>query len=160
MLRMTAAACPSLPTRSDAEPVAAETIRDSASPVSLDLGSDPVLAAGIVRDFVRKQIRTLLGVSVETPIAGGQRLHDLGVDSFGAVELRHRLQAVFGAAIVLPMTLFLDHPTVDAVAAFIAEQVIAAEAEPIDNVIEDLAALTDEEAEALLLGELLEAGTR
>jgi acyl transferase domain-containing protein/acyl carrier protein len=146
---------------SDAEPVAAETIRRSAaSPVYLDLGNDQVIAAGIVRDFVRKQIRNLLGLPVETAIAGGQRLHDLGVDSFGAVELRHRLQAVFGPAIVLPMTLFLDHPTVDAVAAFIAGQVIAAEAEPIDNVIGDLAALTDEEAEALLLGELLETGTR
>jgi acyl carrier protein len=146
---------------SDAEPVAAETIRRSAaSPVYLDLGNDQVIAAGIVRDFVRKQIRNLLGLPVETPIAGGQRLHDLGVDSFGAVELRHRLQAVFGPAIVLPMTLFLDHPTVDAVAAFIAGQVFAAEAEPIDNVIGDLAALTDEEAEALLLGELLEVGTR
>jgi len=145
---------------SEAVPVMAEAVVAAAAPVQLALGSDRVAAAEIVRDFVREQLRKLLGLPAGTAIAGGHRLQDLGVDSFNSVELRHRLQRAFGAAVVLPTTLLFDYPTVDAVAAFIAGQVALDEPETVDAAVEDLAALTDEEAEALLLGELLEADTR
>ena len=41
-------------------------------------------------------------------------------------RLRHRLQRAFGDRLTLPMTLFFDYPTVDAVAAFVTEHVTAA----------------------------------
>ncbi len=50
--------------------------------------------------------------------APAQPLMEAGLDSLGAVELRNALAARFGME--LPATVTLDHPTVDALAAYIA----------------------------------------
>jgi len=47
-----------------------------------------------------------------------QPLMEAGLDSLGAVELRNALAARFG--VELPATVTLDHPTIDALAAYIA----------------------------------------
>ena len=95
------------------------------------------------------------GVDVEQP------LHDIGLDSLMAVELRNAIGGGLELDGALPATLLFDYPTISAVAAFLAEEVLhlngngAIETDPPEEQKhDDLDELTDEQAEALLLEEL------
>ena len=91
------------------------------------------------------------------------RLTDLGIDSLMAVELQTRLSR--GLAVdTLPATLIFDHPTVEAIAAFIERDVLRLSPPPVpeqrapsavaDAAATDVVDLSDEEVEALLLERL------
>lgn len=111
---------------------------------------------------VQDEAATVLALDASQAIGVGQGLRDLGLDSLMAVELRNRLQASVGRP--LPATLAFDHPTVEAIADFLATELgIPAAGDraerragrPADLAIAArVAALTEEEAEALLLKEL------
>ncbi|MFJ4578206.1 SDR family NAD(P)-dependent oxidoreductase [Streptomyces echinatus] len=68
---------------------------------------------------VEKHVAAVLGLSGDQPPARRRGLFDQGLDSLTAVELRDRLAAEFG--LELPTTLVFEKPTVEALAAFLAE---------------------------------------
>jgi acyl carrier protein len=65
---------------------------------------------------VQAQAAAVLGrPASEVPAERG--FADLGMDSFASIELRARLEYLFGRA--LPQTMTFDHPTVAAVVEFL-----------------------------------------
>lgn len=61
-------------------------------------------------------VQQMLGFPVDVQ----QPLMEAGLDSLGAVELRTSLNAAFG--VELPATITFDHPSVAALAKFLASQ--------------------------------------
>lgn len=114
-----------------------------------------------VVSYVAGRARHVLGA--EDDLAWDERvpLKDVGLDSLMAVELRNDLTRALDHP--LPATLLFDHPSLDALAAYLLDalELLPArtpstpEAAPAtDAGGDDLTALSDEEAEALLLAEL------
>ena len=77
--------------------------------------------------LVQEVVGGLLGV---TP-AGDAPLMAAGLDSLGMVEVRNALQARLG--LHLPSTLLFDHPSVDAISAFISQKLAAEASAAQDN---------------------------
>ncbi len=115
----------------------------------------------ILRDLVRQQVITVLRYDGAQPPGRGDRLMDLGFDSLMAVQLRNRLGAALGLTAPLPATLMFDHPTIDAIAAFLLSRFEGATAEAVPATTPqaplaagEVAAMSDAEIEALLLDRL------
>ena len=66
----------------------------------------------VLRDEVRRRAAVVLDVDDPEQIEVGQPLHDMGLDSLMAVELRNSLRDATGAD--LPATLLFEQPTVQA----------------------------------------------
>jgi NAD(P)-dependent dehydrogenase (short-subunit alcohol dehydrogenase family)/acyl carrier protein len=113
-----------------------------------------------LRDAVGQHALAVLGLTAGTPLDTRTPLKDLGLDSLMAVELRNALARALGEA--LPVTLLFDHPTIDALALHLGRRFalvdpVAADADmPAagSRAHADVEALSDAEAEALLLSEL------
>jgi trans-aconitate methyltransferase len=119
-------------------------------------------------EYVRGHVAAVL--RADGPPDRRGRLMDLGLDSLMAVELRNRLSAGLGLTRSLPATLMFDHPTIDAIASHLAQQVTrgaepaapvpAAAAAPVAATAAgalsaaDLAELSDSDVEALLIQKL------
>ena len=83
-----------------------------------------------------------------------------------AVELRNRLAVGFGLKRTLPATLMFDHPTIEAIATYLAREVFGSMPPPPARTSEtpsekteakseqELAQMSDEDVEALLLQRL------
>lgn len=128
-------------------------------------------ARNIVIDFIRDQARMVFGLSPDFPIDPRQSFNELGLDSLMAVELRNAL----GSSVqqVLPATLLYDYPTIATLANYLltdllgyggtngaattAEREAEAEAaaEAAASEVAELESISEDEAEALLLQELL-----
>ncbi len=130
------------------------------------------LRADAVRDAIMRMATRALGVPPTAVLDGARALRDLGLDSLMAVELRNTI----GAALerTLPATLLFEHPTVDALAAHVlallaaetplvtAPPLMPASPAALRDVESpapsassaDLAAMSDDDAEAMLLAEL------
>jgi acyl carrier protein len=119
--------------------------------------------AGQRRDALAEELaaraRHVIGLGDETTIAPSAPLRELGLDSLMAVELRNVLVRLGGQS--LPATLLFDYPHLEVLTSHlyrawgldfdaISDQSAAISA-PAD---EDLADLSDAEAESLLLAEL------
>lgn len=113
----------------------------------------------LVLTHVAQSARHVLGVDDIFPIATNVALKDVGLDSLMAVELRNVLTRSLQTS--LPATLLFDYPSLTAVAGYLqrtfnlrsegASSAPAAWATVADAAI---AALSDDEAEALLMEEL------
>ena len=123
---------------------------------SLPAGERHEAAAGFVRDHVVAVLR----LDPTQPPDGRQRLMELGIDSLMAVEFRNRLATGLGSDVKLPATLIFDYPTIDAIADFLLQKVLAIETGPAsapdaivtatDRAAATLEDLDDEQIEALL----------
>jgi len=122
-----------------------------------------------IQEFVRQQLDGVLGLDRTFVIDPQFGIRDLGIDSLMSIELRNRLQAGIGRP--LPSTLIFDHPTLAALTDFVAQVLGLDLAEPPavpsaareEDTRRALAvaavdALSDEEAEALLMEELTRKG--
>jgi hypothetical protein len=122
-------------------------------------------------DYVRVHVARILRLPALPRLGRQERLLDLGLDSLMAVELRNRLGTGLGLNRPLSATLVFDYPTIDAIAGYLARGLFESDEEP-GAVSEaqpqtglppgqnegvaptDIARLSDEEVETLLLKKL------
>jgi NADPH:quinone reductase-like Zn-dependent oxidoreductase/SAM-dependent methyltransferase/NADP-dependent 3-hydroxy acid dehydrogenase YdfG len=109
--------------------------------------------------FVAEHVARVVDAPSAQAIDPRQPLNELGLDSLMAVELRNRLGTGLGLARSLPATLVFDHPTLEALAAYLEELVVPAApvavavAKPVDAV-GALDEMSDEEVEAMFAKKL------
>ena len=78
----------------------------------------------LVTSLVQAQVAAVLGRPIET-VPRNRGFIELGMDSFGAIELAARLEYLFDQE--LPQTFTFDHPTVEAVTESLIEERMKAE---------------------------------
>jgi Phosphopantetheine attachment site len=76
--------------------------------------------------FVGDHVARVIGAPGRESIDVRQPLNEMGLDSLMAVELRNRLGNGLGLARSLPATLVFDHPTLEALASYLAHDVLPA----------------------------------
>jgi len=108
--------------------------------------------------FVAEHVARVVDAPSAQAIDPRQPLNELGLDSLMAVELRNRLGTGLGLARSLPATLVFDHPTLEALAAYLeALAVPAAPPAPVAKPVDAVGALddlSDEQVEALFAKKL------
>jgi NAD(P)-dependent dehydrogenase (short-subunit alcohol dehydrogenase family) len=113
----------------------------------------------------------VIGLDTSKPIDPRVPLREVGLDSLMSVELRNALARAVGQP--LPATLVFDHPTADALADHLLKLLVAEPGAAAERTVpaaarapqdqrarEEVAALSDAEAEAALLAELEGGGAR
>ncbi|MFC3991230.1 SDR family NAD(P)-dependent oxidoreductase [Actinoplanes siamensis] len=93
----------------------------------------------LLLSFVREQVGIVLAHPAPRTIDVRRGLLDLGFDSLTAVELRNRLTAA--TELRLPSTLVFDHPTTEALAAYLRRQLIGETPDPVQKALDDLEAV-------------------
>lgn len=162
-------------------PVTVITTPSPASPVELaqDLSTQwaarleealPGERLEIVLTFVRQKLAQVLRLPGAEGLEREQRLIDLGLDSLMALELRTQLCKGLGLPEkALSATLAFDYPTIQALAAYLLEEITPQAQEvpaappqpaPLNAREAEVADLSDEEIEALLLQKLNKRGKK
>lgn len=168
-----------------AEPPFLQALLGAAAPVEAERARPPLVAQleaaaprerlGLLVGFIRQRTLKVLALDPDFPLDTRKPLSEMGLDSLMAVELKNALDAGVGRK--LPATLVFEHPTIDALAQHLLDNVLGL-AEPVatqpseaDNKAEAAKApagpptalteeavseMSDEEAEAALLQKLLE----
>jgi acyl transferase domain-containing protein/acyl carrier protein/protein-L-isoaspartate O-methyltransferase len=112
-----------------------------------------------LRHWLREVAARVLGLPDASAAQPAKPLHELGMDSLMAVEMRNILVAAVGRN--LPSTLLFDYPTVTGIAAYLRREVLALDfaepqaaiAAPVDRVA-GIGAMDEDEVEALLAAKL------
>jgi acyl transferase domain-containing protein/acyl carrier protein len=107
----------------------------------------------MLAEHLRQQTVQILSLAADSRIDEDAALHDLGVDSLMAVELRNALQNSLERR--LSPTLALDYPTLHALRDHLLSEMFGAEEDgAVNALIDHIEDLSESEAEALLLAEL------
>lgn len=115
----------------------------------------------MLRTHAGAMVARVLGLAGDAPPGRHERLAELGLDSLMALRLRNRLGQGLGLNGPLPASIAYDHPTIDAIADYLAERLYggaspasepAAAAPRMDA--GDVSAMSDDEIEALLIARL------
>jgi acyl carrier protein len=111
----------------------------------------PAERHAFLQEHLRQQAVHILSLPEGTRVDEDEALHDLGLDSLMAVELRNALVASLGKS--WSPTLVLDYPTLRALTEYLlAEMFVSSkESKPPAQQLEEL---SEAEAEELLLQEL------
>jgi acyl transferase domain-containing protein len=114
--------------------------------------------------YVRDEANKVLGLPSMQSIDNQQPLQELGLDSLMAVELRNLLGSSLELERPLPATLVFDYPTVESLADYLMNELYGRqpESDPVHSgsdaarakKVSELEALSEDEAEAMLLAEL------
>lgn len=114
--------------------------------------------AHAMRDFVRGEVMAVLRTDPNDPPARHVRFADLGMDSLMAVQLRNRLSRGLVMLKPLAASVMFDHPTIDAISAYLLDALAPAAAQPARTkaapspsmTAQDVSGLGDADIEALL----------
>jgi thioester reductase-like protein len=110
--------------------------------------ANPAARAALIRDYVRIATSRILGLEPSHAIDVRLPFNELGFDSLLALELRDTLQS--GLNVSLAAASIFEHPAIDALATFIARDLLAL---PVEKRLDEpgpAAALIDLNAEAVL----------
>jgi myxalamid-type polyketide synthase MxaB len=86
-------------------------------------GASPARRRLLLRARIQQEVTELLGRRSEGPIDVHQPLREMGLDSLMAVQLRNTVVGLVGRT--LPATLLFNYPSVEALVAFLADEVLA-----------------------------------
>jgi acyl carrier protein len=113
-------------------------------------------------------VQEIRRVELTEPLRADRKIFELGLPSLQLIELKHRLEQLF--AVELPVTLFFEHVTLERLMMYLLAEVlqlapdsqapVAGQAPAVDEesrLVEELAQLSDEEAEARLLRRMAES---
>ncbi|MEU5980498.1 phosphopantetheine-binding protein, partial [Streptomyces sp. NPDC047315] len=100
----------------------------------LALGDDERRRALV--DLVKTHTASVLGHAGDGGIQADRAFNEIGFDSLASIQLRDRLSRASGVS--LPATMIFDHPTPDALAAFIDEQLTPQESSRPVSVLAEL----------------------
>ncbi|MEW1661098.1 SDR family NAD(P)-dependent oxidoreductase, partial [Streptomyces sp. NPDC093707] len=104
-------------------------------------GLNPIERQEVLLDLVRGQVALVLGHATGGDVDAGRAFRDLGFDSLTSVELRNRLNTATGLR--LPATMVFDYPTVEALVAFVLDELLGTDAE-VATVQRSTAAVADD----------------
>ncbi|MBI3244200.1 MAG: SDR family NAD(P)-dependent oxidoreductase [Chloroflexi bacterium] len=118
---------------------------------------------------VQEQVARVFGLDPAKPLDRRQALAEMGMDSLMSVELKNRLQSSLGRS--LPTTLAFDHPTIEALAGYLATEVLALGGTPMMPVVAgngdgqaevaiSVDELSDDEVNSMLNAMLADGGTQ
>jgi acyl transferase domain-containing protein/NADPH:quinone reductase-like Zn-dependent oxidoreductase/SAM-dependent methyltransferase len=119
----------------------------------------------LLLSFVGEQVARVINAASADAIDPRQPLNELGLDSLMAVELRNRLGTGLQLRRSLPATLVFDHPTLDALATYLAQAALPAaaaagvepppiEASAATDAVDTIDGLSDDEIERLFAEKL------
>ena len=121
----------------------------------------------LMNDFVRAKVMEVLRLDTDRQPDHRARLMDLGLDSLMAIQLRDLIENGVGLGRTLPATLMFDYPTIEAITNFLLARLVAGTGNTVTvdgttpltpalagSRVREIGALSDEEAEALLLKRL------
>ncbi|HET9914974.1 MAG TPA: beta-ketoacyl reductase, partial [Anaerolineales bacterium] len=113
----------------------------------------------ILLAFVTEQVTKVLGLSSSDTVDPRQPLQELGLDSLTAVELRNLLSNTLKPERSLPATLVFDYPTINALADFLAHDILKLDTKKTEkksiqtddvDLLKDIESLSDEEVTKML----------
>jgi acyl transferase domain-containing protein/SAM-dependent methyltransferase len=121
----------------------------------------------LMNDYVRTRVMEVLRLDADRRPGLQHRLMDLGLDSLMAVQLRNLLESGLGLERSLPATLMFDYPTIASISALLVNYTSGENPAPVfspstqerpaesfSHRAQEIGALSDDEAEALLLKRL------